>query len=160
MDITSVLTAVCLVVISAASVTRLMKSPSLEIAASRKALHQAQRRVHGKHFEVTTQIDVARNAWASMLRDPSLAKPVSVMLEVKVLDQIRSRADAIMGDLRSAQSSSQNDTPEEMRKCHSATWKQIQILNICMSDVRDSVERLSSLTANLRSCSESQSQAA
>ncbi len=64
------------------------------------ALRQSHRRAQLKHSELVTRIEVARSAWSALFSDPERGKPVSVMLEVKLIDQIQARADSVLKELQ------------------------------------------------------------
>ena len=151
MDIASLSVAFCLIVIVAASGSRILRTPNVEVEAAQRTLRQAHRRAQGKYTDLVTQTDVASNAWTSLLDDPSFTKSVAVMLEIKMIEQIRRRADAVVEELALIPQCPPRKSVQDLRNYHGKVWKQIPVLNVCMSDVKDSLGRLRCLTTHLSS---------
>lgn len=84
-----------------------------------------------------------------MFSDPERGKPVSVMLEVKLIDQIQARADSVLKELQPISHGSPRMKPAELRKLHAKVWKQIPVLNVCLWDIEESLSRLRWLTSHM-----------
>jgi hypothetical protein len=96
-----------------------------------------------------TRVEVARSAWTALFTDPDRGKPVSVMLEVKLIDQVQARADAVLRELQQISQGSPRMKPAELRKLHARVWKQIPVLNVCLWDIEESLSRLRWLTSHM-----------
>jgi hypothetical protein len=149
MDLTSILVACCLAVIILTSGTRIIRTPSRATEAALRALRQSHRRAQQKNSELVTRVEVARSAWTALFTDPDRGKPVSVMLEVKLVDQIQARADAVLKELQPISQGSPRMKPAELRKLHARVWKQIPVLNVCLWDIEESLSRLRWLTSHM-----------
>jgi hypothetical protein len=149
MDITSLSVAFFLIVLLVANGARNRRASDLAVEAAQRMLRQAHRRAQGKYTELLNQTDVASNAWASLLDDPSFTKSMAVMLEIKMIEQVRRRADAVFEELALIPQCTSRKSADELRGYRAKVWKHIPVLNVCMSDVKDSVVRLRCLTTHL-----------
>jgi hypothetical protein len=149
MDLTFILVACCLAVIIVASSARIIRSPSRATETALRALRQSHRRALHKHSELMTHAEVAQSAWTAMFTDPERGKPVSIMLEVKLIDQIQTRADSVLKELQAISHGSPRMKPTELRKLHARVWKQIPVLNVCLWDIEESLSRLRWLTNHM-----------
>ena len=149
MDIGFLVVAFCLFVIVVASGFIKLRESNVAVGAAQRMLREAHRRAQGKYAELVTQTDVASNAWNSLLDDPGFTKSMSVMLEIKMVEQIRRRADAVIEELVLIPQCPPRKSATELRGYHAKVWKHIPVLNVCMSDVKDSLVRLRCLTTHL-----------
>jgi hypothetical protein len=149
MPLSSLLVASCLITIILAVSTRVLPTPAKAAEEAARALRQAQRRANQKHDALVGRLEVARNAWSTMYADPSEGRSISTLLEIKIIDQMLSRAETAKAEVESTLQRPARTKIAEIRKLHSRVWKQITILNVCLLDADESLARLRWLTAHM-----------
>jgi hypothetical protein len=149
MPLSSLLVATCLITIILAVSTRVLPTPAKAAEEAARALRQAQRRANQKHDALIGRLEVARNAWSGVYTDPSEGRPISILLEIKIIDQMLIRAEAAKAEVEAALQRHARAKTAELRKLHSRVWKQITILNVCLLDADESLSRLRWLTAHM-----------
>ena len=149
MPLSSLMVAGCLITIILAVSTRVLPTPAKAAEEAARALRQAQRRANQKHDALVGRLEVARNAWSALYADPSEGQPISILLEIKIIDQMLSRAETAKTEVEATLQRHARAKTAELRKLHSRVWKQITILNVCLLDADESLSRLRWLTTHM-----------